>query len=125
MIFCSSIMRSARTRRCSDSSRRNPRSRNTLPVDGVIFSFLGKLSSCQAVCATPRDQSSIPLPGKLQVAAPGLPRALLERMKHIDGLDELGDVEHPMLKRCVNSNLADAWPDARHGLPVQGIQALL
>ena len=34
------IIRSARTRRCSASSRRNPKSRNTLPVDGVTLSFI-------------------------------------------------------------------------------------
>ena len=39
MSFCTWIMRSARTSRCSASSRRNPKSRNTFPVDGVIFSF--------------------------------------------------------------------------------------
>jgi len=40
MSFCTCIMRSARTNRCSASSRRNPRSRNTFPLEGVIFSFL-------------------------------------------------------------------------------------
>ena len=38
--LCSWIMRSARTRRCSASSRRNSRSRNTFPVDGVVFDFI-------------------------------------------------------------------------------------
>lgn len=35
--FCTAIIKSERIKRCSASSRENPRSRNTLPLEGVIF----------------------------------------------------------------------------------------
>ena len=124
MIFWTSIIRSARTRRCSASSRRNPRSRNTLPVEGVILSFLGNLASRQAAHAALSDQGTVPLPDRLQVAARRFPRALLERVQHIDSRRELGGVQYSMLEGCVNADFADAGTDARNGLPVQGIQAL-
>ena len=125
MIFWTSIMRSARTRRCSASSRRNPRSRNTLPVEGVILSFLDTLPSRQPAYATLGDQGPVPLLGQRQIGARRLPRTLLERVEHIDGLRELSEVQHPMLKGRVNSDLAHARSDGRHGLPLQGFQALL
>ncbi len=49
MIFCTWIMRSARTNRCSASSRRNPTSRNTFPVDAVTLSCLPTLASPQSL----------------------------------------------------------------------------
>jgi hypothetical protein len=46
-------------------------------------------------------------------------------MQHVDGLRELGDLQHSMLEGCVHADFAHPGPDTRHGLPVQGIQALL
>src|SRR6266446_3330807 len=125
MIFWTSIIRSARMRRCSASSRRNPRSRNTLPVEGVILSLLGILSSRQASHAALSNQGAEPLPGQLHIAARRLPRALFERMQHIDGLRKLGDVQHSVLEGRVNADFTDTGPDGRHGFPVQGIEPLL
>src|SRR6266850_1998814 len=125
MIFWTSIMRSARTRRCSASSRRKPRSRNTLPVEGVILSFLDTLPSCQDSYAALADQGSKPLAGQFHVTGGRLPGALLERVQHIDGLREFGDVQHAVLQGRVNSNLTGTGPDGRHRLPIHGVQALL
>src|SRR2546425_5893239 len=125
MIFCASIIRSARTRRCSASSRRNPKSRNTLPVDGVTLSFLVNSPSHQSLHASLSDQSPEPLSGQLHVATPRLSCALFERVQHIDGLPEFGNVQYPMLKGCVNPNFTDTRSDRRHGLPVEGVETLL
>jgi hypothetical protein len=65
------------------------------------------------------------LASQLYVACGRLPRSLFERVEHIDRLRELGDVQHPMLQRRVDSDFPDARPDGKHGLPIERPQALL
>src|SRR5438105_14266000 len=118
-------MRSARTRRCSASSRRKPRSRNTLPVEGVTLSFMVHLTSCQVAGSAKRDQCLIPLPGELQVVLRRFLRPLLEGMEHVDCLRKLGDVAHPVFQRGMNPDLTNPRPNARHRFPVERFQPLL
>ena len=65
------------------------------------------------------------MPRDVQIVFRGPPRPLLERMQHIDGLGEAGDVEHSMLKLRVNADFADTRSDDCHRLPVQWVEALL
>jgi len=46
-------------------------------------------------------------------------------MKHIDGLGELGHIEHAPLAQHVYSNLPDAGTHLFHGLPIRWLQATL
>src|SRR2546422_10870460 len=60
MSFWTWIIRSARTRRCSASSRRKPRSRNTLPVEGVTLNFMSELSDIQDPMLERRVDPNLP-----------------------------------------------------------------
>src|SRR2546422_1776863 len=125
MSFWTWIIRSARTRRCSASSRRKPRSRNTLPVEGVTLSFVVILSSRQLAGASLDKQSSEPLAGEFHLGSGRCSRALLERMENIDSLCELSDIQNSMFERCVDPNLPHSRPDSCHVLPIQRRQASL
>src|SRR5439155_27204678 len=61
----------------------------------------------------------------LDVVGTGLPRLLLERVEHIDGLGESRDVEDPVLDSGAYPDLEDSRPDGRHGLPIARHQAEL
>lgn len=125
MSFCTWIMRSARTRRCSASSRRNPRSRNTFPVDAVTLSFLATLPSRQTPDLPLSDQLSVSLPSELHIALGCSPAPFLERVQHVHCLCELRDVQDAVLQHGVDADLPDARSDPTHRLPVRWIEALL
>src|SRR4030095_1894691 len=114
------MSRSARTRRCSDSSLENPRSRKTSPVDDVTLTalffaiFLPQLSQCSEALAT-----------DLQVPCGGLPRFLLECVQDVDSLCPRRHVEHPMCTADVNPDLSDTRSHGRHGLPIVRVESLL
>src|SRR5881396_3012300 len=65
------------------------------------------------------------MPGEIEVLARRPPRPLLERVDNVDGLGELGDVEHAVLCARVDPDLLYARPDARHRLPIVRLQAAL
>jgi len=123
--FCTWIIRSARTRRCSASSWRNPTSRNTLPVETVTFSLFATSASHLAACASLADQRSVSLPRELHVRSGRLSGSLLEGVQNVHDVRELGDVQDPVLQRCVDPDLPDARSHNRHGLPVERVQSLL
>src|SRR3989304_4462776 len=76
MAFCSWINRSARISRCSASSAEKPRSRNTLPLDGVTFRlfFLGIVGSLL-------EQRAEAIARQLHIVWGRFPGALLECME--------------------------------------------
>jgi len=49
----------------------------------------------------------------------------MKGMEHVNPLTEFRDVEHPVFDACVNANLEDSWPNARHRFPIVGFQPLL
>jgi len=65
------------------------------------------------------------LPNQIHVALRGLATLLFERMQHIHGFDELGDVHDPVFHRSVNAYLGNARSHARHRPPVVRLQLLL
>ncbi len=123
--FWTWIIRSARTSRCSASSRRNPKSRNTFPVEGVTLSFMVNLSSRQTPRASMRCQGSESLPGYFHVASRRLPGPFLKRVQYINGFCKLGHVQDAMFQRRVDPDFPYPRSDDRHRLPIERGQALL
>lgn len=83
MTFWRRIMRSARTRRCSASSARNPTSRNTLPLDRVTFSTLRDLPFRDIRIPPRLNQDSEPLASQRHVLLRRPPGSLLERVENV------------------------------------------
>src|SRR6266852_1025528 len=106
--------------RCSASSSEKPRSRNTLPLDGVTFSLL-----LARIGPSPVHEPAQAILGELQIVFRRLPRALLEGVQHIHGFGKRGDVEHAVFQARMNPDLADAGADRRHRFPVVRIETLL
>src|SRR2546422_7165915 len=71
----------------------------------------------------PRMRSA--MPGEIEVILRCPSRPLLERVKNVDRLGELGDVEDAVLCTRVDADLLDARPDARHRFPIVRLQAAL
>ena len=65
------------------------------------------------------------MPGEIEVILRCPSRPLLERVKNVDRLGELGDVEDAVLCTRVDADLLDARPDARHRFPIVRLQAAL
>src|SRR4030095_6912911 len=82
------IRRSARITRCSASCAERPRSRNTLPLDGVTFSlpFAG-------IGPSPVHERAQAILRELQIVVRRLPRPLFEGVQDIHGFGKGGDVE--------------------------------
>src|SRR2546422_9207580 len=114
---------SERTLRCRASSGGKPRSRNTFPVDRVSFTFLTDHLSLSP--RSPLEQQAQAMPGEIEVILRCPSRPLLERVKNVDRLGELGDVEDAVLCTRVDADLLDARPDARHRVPIVRLQAAL
>src|SRR3989449_4339844 len=114
---------SERTLRCRASSGGKPRSRNTFPVDRVSFTFLTDHLSLSP--RSPLEQQAQAMPGEIEVILRCPSRPLLERVKNVDRLGELGDVEDAVLCTRVDADLLDARPDARHRFPIVRLQAAL
>src|SRR6187431_1439980 len=106
--------------RCSASCPEKPRSRNTLPLDGVTFSLL-----LAGIGPSPVHERAQAILGELQIVFRRLPHALLEGVQHIHGFGKRGDVEDAMLEARMNADLADAGADRRHRFPVVRIEPLL
>src|ERR1700686_351222 len=113
------MSKSARTERCAASSRENPRSRKTLPLDGVTLTvpFLFMLPHLH--------QGSESLASNLPMRGFCLARLLLERMKHVDRFLECRNVKHPVCAFGMNSNLANSPGNRRNRLPGVRIDAFL
>src|SRR3979411_440620 len=95
--------------RCSASSSEKPRSRNTLPLDGVTFSLL-----FAGICPSPVHERGQAILGELQIVFRRLSRALLEGVEDIHGFGKRGDVEHPVFQARMN-------PDSRTSGQMEGI----
>src|SRR5215510_12095196 len=119
MTFRISIIRSDRTRRCAASSGGNPRSFKTFPLERVIFTAISFLSSSTL------KQALQPCLRDFNVRSRRLLPPLFERVKHIDGLRELGDIEHTVRQPRPNPYFVNPWPNGLHGLHVSWFQALL
>src|SRR5436190_19143247 len=89
--------------RCSASSSEEPRSRNTLPLDGVTFSLL-----FAGIGPSPVHERVQAILGELQIVFRRLSRALLEGVEDIHGFGKRGDVEHPVFQARMNPDLPDA-----------------
>src|SRR3990172_4977427 len=117
------IMRSARIRRCSDSSGLKPRSRKTLPL------VLAKLCLRFAMFFLPSrlEQVSISVPRLLYVSLWGLTSPLLERVEDVNALRKPRHVKDPAFRARVHSQLLDAGAHGRHPLPARsaGVPAAL
>lgn len=111
--FCSWMRRSARTTGCSDSSTDKPRSRNTLPVDGVIFRL-----PFRRIVSSLLQQRTQSIARQRHVMRRRLPRLLLERVEHVHAFLERGDVHHAMREVRLNPNLPHTGPT-----PVSGFQS--
>src|SRR3990172_9696713 len=116
-------IRSERTLRCSASSGEKPRSRNTLPLDLVSFTFFTEHLSLPARPLV--EQQAQAVPGEINVILRCPPRSLFERVQDVDRLGELRDVEHAVLCADVNPDLLHAQPHARYRLPIVRLQAAL
>ena len=83
------------------------------------------LASCSLLGSPESHQLAKPLSCKLHVSFGSLPGTLLERVKHVDSLGELVDVQDSMFQGCVHTDFPDARPDSSHGFPIKRFQALL
>ena len=125
MSFCTWIMRSARTSRCSASSRRNPTSRKTLPVDAVMRTRRPTLASRLTLELSLFGECSVSLPCDLHIRFGRSPAPLLEGVQDVHGLCELCDVQDSVFQRCVEADLPDTRSHRRHRLPVRWVEPLL
>src|SRR5213592_5252964 len=98
--------------RCSDSSSEKPRSRNTLPLDGVTFSLF-----FAGIGPSPVHERAQAILGELQTVCRRLPRALLEGVQHIHGFGKRGDVEDAVFQSRMDPDLANAASDRGHRFP--------
>src|SRR5437667_7233931 len=103
--------------RCSASSSEKPRSRNTLPLDGVTFSLL-----LAGIGPSPVHERAQAFLGELEIVLRRLPRALLEGVQHIHGFGKRRHVEDAVFQARMNPDLADARADRRHRFPVVRIE---
>src|SRR5713101_7242167 len=106
--------------RCSASSLEKPRSRNTLPLDGVTFSLL-----FAGIGPSPVHERAQAILGELQIVSRRFPRALLEGVQDIHGFGKRRDVEDAVFQARMDPDLADAGADRGHRFPVVRIEALL
>src|SRR5260370_30534473 len=106
--------------RCSASSSEKPRSRNTLPLDGVTLSLL-----FAGIGPSPVHERAQAILGELQIVFRRLSRALLEGVEDIHGFGKRGDVEHPAFQARMNPDLPDARTNGGHRFPVVRIETLL
>jgi hypothetical protein len=65
--------------------------------------FLGTLSP------SPRDQGTKSVLGEFQIPFRRLPGSLLESMKHLNALRELGNIEDAMFESGVDTDLLNTW----------------
>src|SRR5581483_9151755 len=98
--------------RCSASSSAKPRSRNTLPLDGVTFTLL-----FAGIGPSPVHERAQAFLRKLEIVLRRLPRALLEGVQHVHGFGKRRDVEDAVFEARMNPNLADAGTDRGHRFP--------
>src|ERR1700730_128450 len=75
--------------RCSASFSEKPRSRNTLPLDGITFSLL-----FAGIGPSPVHERAQAILGELQIVLRRLPRALLE------GMQDTGTIMVPRYPKC-------------------------
>src|SRR5512139_244349 len=78
------IMSSERITRCSASSRPNPRSLNTFPLERVILPLALSIALSPAVL----QQLPISRSRQVEVRTGCLPRTLLEGVQYVDALEE-------------------------------------
>src|SRR6266850_2457957 len=97
--------------RCSASSAEKPRSRNTLPLDGVTFSLF-----FAGIGPSPVHQRAQAFLGELQIVFRRLPRPLLEGVHHIHGFGKGGDVEDAVSQTGVSWNRMADWLEQIDGL---------
>lgn len=91
-------MRSERTTRCSASPGENPRSRKTLPLEGVILT----LAVLRSIFFTsPLEQFTEPIPGNSDVTPECLPRSFRESVEHVNALGKRRDIEDTVFERGV------------------------
>jgi len=96
-----------------------------LPVEAVTLSGFATLASRQTSQLPLAHQCSVSLPSKLDIMLGCSPGVFLERVQHVHGVCEFGDIKHPVFQRCVDPDLPDARSNSRHRLPVQWVQSLL
>ena len=65
------------------------------------------------------------MPGKIEVMLRCSSCPLLKRVKNVNRLGKLGDVEHAVLCTGVDAELLYTRPDTRHRLPIIRFQATL
>src|SRR6266446_3811260 len=106
--------------RCSASCAEKPRSRNTLPLDGVTFSLL-----FAGIGPSPVHERAQAVLRELQIMLRRLPRSLFEGVQDIHGFGKRGDVEDAVFQARMNPDLTDAGADRGHRFPVVRIEALL
>src|SRR5262245_7431422 len=114
------MSRSARTMRCSDSPRENPRSRNTFPVDGVTLTAF-----FFAMLVIRVRERTEPVAADLEIACARLLRLLLKRVEAVDCLGSSCYVNHAMCAGDVNPNFTHSNSDCLHRFPVVWLQSLL
>ncbi len=71
------------------------------------------------------DQLTKAVLRKIDVARRSLSRLLLKRMEHVHGFGKRRDVQNPMFKAGVNTDLADTGTNGGHRLPVVRVEPLL
>src|SRR6266478_5705724 len=95
---------------------------NTFPLDLVI---LAAMVSLVLPGAASSHYLSYPGPRQINLGFGCLPCSLLERMKHVDALRQLGDVEHPVRESRVNAQLTSTRANGRHRFPVGRVKPIL
>ena len=123
--FCTLIIKSARTSRCSASPAENPMSRNTFPLDRVTFSFIVILPLCRLLATSLLDQRTKTVPSEIRFSLWGFSRALFKSMQDIDSLRKLRHVENAMLKAGVDTNFLNTGTHGTHWFPIIRLQTLL
>jgi len=123
--FCTLIIKSARTSRCSASPAENPRSRKTLPLDRVTFSFIVILPLSRLLATSLLEQRTKSVPSEVRFSLWGFSRALFKSVQDIDPFRKLGHVKNSMLKAGVDTDFLNTGTHGAHWFPIIRLQTLL
>jgi hypothetical protein len=96
------------------------------PLERVSFNFMKNLPFLRFLqIQTISDQLPMAPSCQIDVGFRGFPCAFLKRMKHVDSLVELGDIENSVFDSRVNPYFGYPLANTWHRFPIDRFQSLL